>query len=162
SALTRRQMTLNAEMQARMTERFNVAGALLVRLFGRPAEEDEEYAARAAGVRDAGVSIAVNRVSFMAGLGLGASLATALVYGLGGLMAVAGELTVGTLVAMAALLSRLYAPLTALSNVRVDIMTALVSFERIFEVLDLQPLVREADEPEEIPDGPVGVRLEDV
>ncbi|WP_141820106.1 ABC transporter ATP-binding protein [Ornithinimicrobium humiphilum] len=162
SALTRRQMTLNAEMQARMTERFNVAGALLVRLFGRPAEEDEEYAARAAGVRDAGVSIAVNRVIFMAGLGLVASLATALVYGLGGLMAVAGELTVGTLVAMAALLSRLYAPLTALSNVRVDIMTALVSFERIFEVLDLQPLVREADEPEEIPDGPVGVRLEDV
>ncbi|WP_029202551.1 ABC transporter ATP-binding protein [Ornithinimicrobium pekingense] len=162
SQLTRRQMTLNADMHTRMTERFNVAGALLVRLFGRPAEEDQEYAVRAAGVRDAGVSIAVNRVVFMAGLGLVASLATALVYGMGGLMAVAGELTTGTLVAMAALLSRLYAPLTALSNVRVDIMTALVSFERIFEVLDLQPLVREADEPEEIPDGPVGVRLEGV
>ena len=162
SQLTRRQMTLNADMHTRMTERFNVAGALLVRLFGRPAEEDEQYAVRAAGVRDAGVSIAVNRVVFMAGLGLVASLATALVYGLGGLMAVAGQLTTGTLVAMAALLSRLYAPLTALSNVRVDIMTALVSFERIFEVLDLQPLVREADDPVDIPDGPVGVRLEDV
>ncbi len=162
SALTRRQMGLNADMHTRMTERFNVAGALLVRLFGRPEEEDEQYAVRAQGVRDAGVAIAVNRVVFMAGLGLVASLATALVYGMGGLMAVAGELTVGTLVAMAALLSRLYGPLTALSNVRVDIMTALVSFERIFEVLDLQPLVREAEDPVEIPEGPVGVTLEDV
>ena len=162
SALTRRQMTLNADMHTRMTERFNVAGALLVRLFGRPSQEDLEYAARARGVRDAGVEIAVNRVVFMAGLGLVASLATALVYGLGGLMAVAGELSIGTLVAMAALLSRLYAPLTALSNVRVDIMTALVSFERIFEVLDLRPLVREAAQPADIPRGPVGVSLEDV
>ncbi|WP_122261020.1 ABC transporter ATP-binding protein [Ornithinimicrobium cerasi] len=162
STLTRRQMDLNADMHTRMTERFNVGGALLVRLFGRPVEEDSGYAVRARGVRDAGVSIAVNRVVFMAGLGLVASLATALVYGMGGLMAVAGELTVGTLVAMAALLSRLYAPLTALSNVRVDIMTALVSFERIFEVLDLQPLVREAEDPQAIPDGPVGVRLEGV
>lgn len=162
SLLTRRQMTLNADMHTRMTERFNVAGALLVRLFGRPREEDEEYAARARGVRDAGVEISVNRVVFMAGLGLVASLATALVYGMGGLMAVAGELTVGTLVAMAALLSRLYAPLTALSNVRVDIMTALVSFERIFEVLDLRPLVREAEHPREIPEGQVGIRLRDV
>jgi ATP-binding cassette subfamily B protein len=162
SALTRTQMTLNADMHTRMTERFNVAGALLVRLFGRPDQENQEYAERARGVRDAGVSIAVNRVVFMAGLGLVASLATALVYGMGGLMAVAGELSVGTLVAMAALLSRLYAPLTALSNVRVDIMTALVSFERIFEVLDLRPLVREAEEPRDIPAGRVGVRLEDV
>lgn len=162
STLTRTQMNLNAELQTRMTERFNVAGALLVRLFGRPAQEEREYAERAAGVRDAGVSIAVNRVVFMSGLGLVASLATALVYGMGGLMAVAGQLTVGTLVAMAALLSRLYAPLTALSNVRVDIMTALVSFERIFEVLDLRPLVREAEQPVDIPTGPVGVRLEGV
>ena len=162
SALTRRQMTLNADMHTRMTERFNVAGALLVRLFGRPREEDEEYEVRARGVRDAGVAISVNRVVFMAGLGLVASLATALVYGMGGLMAVAGQLTVGTLVAMAALLSRLYAPLTALSNVRVDIMTALVSFERIFEVLDLRPLVREAEHPVDLPEGPVGIRLRDV
>jgi ATP-binding cassette subfamily B protein len=162
SELTRRQMTLNADLASRMTERFNVAGALLVRLFGRPQQEDEEYAARARGVRDAGVSIAVNRVVFMAGLGLVASLATALVYGMGGLMAVAGELSVGTLVAMAALLGRVYGPLTALSNVRVDVMTALVSFERIFEVLDLEPLVTEAPDAVDIPTGPVGIELEGV
>jgi ATP-binding cassette, subfamily B, bacterial len=162
SLLTRTQMGLNADMHTRMTERFNVAGALLVRLFGRPDTEDREYAERARGVRDAGVSIATNRAVFMAGLGLVAALATALVYGLGGVMAVEGELTVGTLVAMAALLSRLYAPLTALSNVRVDIMTALVSFERIFEVLDLRPLVREAPDPVDIPAGPVGIDLQDV
>ena len=162
SELTRKQMTLNAELATRMTERFNVAGALLVRLFGRPAQEDQEYAVRARGVRDAGVQIAVNRVIFMAGLGLVAALATALVYGMGGLMAVAGSLSVGTLVAMAALLGRMYGPLTALSNVRVDVMTALVSFERIFEVLDLRPLVREAPDAVDLPHGPVGVDLDDV
>ena len=162
SALTRRQMALNADMQARMTERFNVGGALLVRLFGRPATEDEEYAERAAGVRDSGVSIAVNRVFFMAALGLVAALATALVYGLGGLMTIAGQLTTGTLVAMSVLLTRMYGPLTSLSNVRVDIMTALVSFERIFEVLDLRPLVREAEKPVAIPAGPVGIELSGV
>ncbi|ANS77670.1 Lipid A export ATP-binding/permease protein MsbA [Serinicoccus hydrothermalis] len=162
SALTRQQMTLNADMQARMTERFNVGGALLVRLFGRPRTEDEEYAERAAGVRDAGVSISVNRVFFTAALGLVAALATALVYGLGGLMVIGGTLTTGTLVAMSTLLTRMYAPLTSLSNVRVDIMTALVSFERIFEVLDLRPLVREADDPDRIPAGPVGLELSGV
>jgi ATP-binding cassette subfamily B protein len=162
SALTRRQMGLNADLASRMTERFNVAGALLVRLFGRPLTEDREYAVRARGVRDAGVSIAVNRVVFMAGLGLVASLATALVYGMGGLMAVNGELTVGTLVAMTALLARMYGPLTALSNVRVDVMTALVSFERIFEVLDLEPLVTEVERPTELSGGPVGIELKDV
>ncbi|GAA1156498.1 ABC transporter ATP-binding protein [Ornithinicoccus hortensis] len=162
SALTRRQMNLNAELATRMTERFNVAGALLVRLFGRPEEENREYAARAAGVRDAGVSIALNRAVFMAGLAMVAALATALVYGMGGLMAVAGQLSVGTLVAMAALIGRVYGPLTALSNARVDIMTALVSFERIFEVLDLEPLVTEAPDPTAVPDGPVGVELDGV
>ncbi|WP_033229225.1 ABC transporter ATP-binding protein [Serinicoccus profundi] len=162
STLTRRQMGLNADMQARMTERFNVGGALLVRLFGRPATEDAEYAERAAGVRDSGISIAVNRVFFTAALGLVAALATALVYGMGGVMVVAGTLTTGTLVAMSTLLTRMYAPLTALSNVRVDIMTALVSFERIFEVLDLRPLVREADEPRDLPSGPVSVELSGV
>lgn len=162
SELTRTQMTLNAELASRMTERFNVAGALLVRLFGRPAQENSEYADRARGVRDAGVRISVNRVIFMAGLGLVAALATALVYGLGGLMAVAGNLSVGTLVAMAALLGRMYAPLTALSNARVDIMTALVSFERIFEVLDLRPLVRESQGARSIPDGPVEITVDDV
>ncbi|WP_134773451.1 ABC transporter ATP-binding protein [Ornithinimicrobium flavum] len=162
SDLTRRQMSLNADMQSRTTERFNVAGALLVRLFGRPVQEQQEYGDRARGVRDAGVAIAVNRVIFLAGLGLVAALATALVYGLGGLMAISGELTIGELVAMAALLSQLYAPLTALSNVRVDIMTALVSFERIFELLDLQPLVAESNAARDLPSGPVEVELRDV
>lgn len=162
SALTRTQMNLNSELASRMTERFNVAGALLVRLFGDPRTESREYAQRARGVRDAGVAISVNRVVFMAGLGLVAALATAIVYGLGGVMAINGTLTVGTLVAMAALLARIYGPLTALSNVRVDIMTALVSFERIFEILDLRPLVTEAEHPVEVPEGPVGITLEGV
>ncbi|MGB7425800.1 MAG: ABC transporter ATP-binding protein [Ornithinimicrobium sp.] len=162
SALTRKQMNLNSELASRMTERFNVAGAMLVRLFGRPQTEAEEYAERARGVRDAGVAISVNRIIFAAGLGLVAALATALVYGLGGILAISGSLSVGTLVAMAALLGSLYGPLTALSNARVDVMTALVSFERIFEVLDLQPLVAESEDPVSIPDGMVGIRLDGV
>ena len=162
AGITREQMSLNADLGARMTERFNVAGALLVKLFGRPEEEDAAYAGRAAKVRDAGVAISLQRSVFFVGLTLLASLATAIVYGVGGAMAVDGALTVGTLLALAALLGRLYAPLTTLSNVRVDVMTALVSFERVFEVLDLQPLVREAAHPVDIPDGPVEVRLEDV
>ena len=145
-----------------MTERFNVAGALLVKLFGRPAVEDEEYAVRAARVRDIGVRIAVNRSVFMVALTLVASLATAMVYGVGGLMAVNGTLTVGTLLALTALLARLYGPLTAISNVRVDIMTALVSFERVFEVLDLEPLVAEAPDARPVPEGPVRVEVDDV
>ncbi len=162
SALTRSQMNLNSELASRMTERFNVAGAMLVRLFGSPSTEAREYADRAQGVRDAGVAISVNRVIFGAGLGLVAALATALVYGLGGLFAISGSLSTGNLVAMALLLGSLYGPLTALSNARVDVMTALVSFERIFEILDLEPLVREADDPASIPDGPVGISLEGV
>ncbi|MGB3764469.1 MAG: ABC transporter ATP-binding protein [Ornithinimicrobium sp.] len=162
STLTRKQMNLNSELASRMTERFNVAGAMLVRLFGRPHTEAEEYAERAQGVRDAGVAISVNRVIFAAGLGLVAALATALVYGLGGLLAISGSLSVGSLVAMAALLGSLYGPLTALSNARVDVMTALVSFERIFEILDLRPLVAEAEDAVSIPDGMVGIRLDGV
>ena len=137
SALMHTQMTANAELGSRMTERFNVAGALLVKLFGTPVREESEYAVRAAAVRDTGVRIAMNRTTFVVALSLVAALATAMVYGFGGLMAVSGTLTVGTLLALAALLSRLYGPLTALSGVRVDVMTALVSFERVFEVLDL-------------------------
>lgn len=162
AGLTRGQMIENADLGARMTERFNVAGALLVKLFGRPEQEDAEYSARAAKVRDIGVSIAVQRAIFMVGLVLLASLATALIYGVGGVMAVNGTLTVGTLLALAALLGRLYAPLTALSNVRVDVMTALVSFERVFEILDLQPLVREAQHPRPLPSGPLEVTLDQV
>lgn len=162
AGLTRSQMVENADLGARMTERFNVAGALLVKLFGRPATEDEEYAERAAKVRDIGVSIAVQRSILLIGLTLLASLATAMVYGIGGVMAVEGALTIGTLLALAALLGRLYAPLTALSNVRVDVMTALVSFERVFEILDLKPLVEEADNPRELPSGALDVELQDV
>jgi len=162
SSLAHEQMVQNADLGTRMTERFNVAGALLVKLFGRPAVEDEEYAVRAANVRDIGVRIAVNRSVFLVALTLVASLATAMVYGVGGLMAVGGTLTVGTLIALTALLTRLYGPLTAISNVRVDIMTALVSFERVFEVLDLEPLVAEAPDARPVPPGPVRVEVDGV
>ncbi|EWT06597.1 ABC transporter [Intrasporangium chromatireducens Q5-1] len=162
ASLSHRQMGLNADMGTRMTERFNVAGALLVRLFGDPAREQAEYSERAGKVRDIGVEIALNRSFFMAGMTFIAALATAMVYGFGGLMAVGGTLTVGTLLALAALLARLYGPLTSLSNVRVDIMTALISFERVFEVLDLQPLVAERPGARTLPSGPLGVELDDV
>jgi ATP-binding cassette, subfamily B, bacterial len=162
AGLSHAQMGLNADMGSRMTERFNVAGALLVKVFGDPRREDEEYAVRAAGVRDMGVRIAMNRSVFIVALTLVASLATAMVYGFGGLMAVGGTLTVGTLLALTALLARLYGPLTALSNVRVDVMTALVSFERVFEVLDLKPLITEKPSARPLPAGPVGVELDEV
>jgi ATP-binding cassette subfamily B protein len=162
AGLSTLQMNLNADMGSRMTERFNVAGALLVKLFGNPAREDREYSERAAKVRDAGVRIALNRTVFMVALGLVAALATAMVYGFGGVMAVNGTLTVGTLLALSALLGRLYAPLTAISNVRVDIMTALVSFERVFEVLDLQPIVTEKADARRLPDGPLSVEVDHV
>ena len=162
ASLSHRQMGFNADMGTRMTERFNVAGALLVRLFGDPAREQAEYSERAGKVRDIGVEIALNRSFFMAGMTFIAALATAMVYGFGGLMAVGGTLTVGTLLALAALLARLYGPLTSLSNVRVDIMTALISFERVFEVLDLQPLVAERPGARTLPSGPLGVELDDV
>ncbi|TAK69608.1 MAG: ABC transporter ATP-binding protein [Actinomycetota bacterium] len=161
-ALTREQMQLNAEMSTQMTERFNVAGALLVKLFGRPAEEDEVFAGRAGRVRDIGVRIAMANRYFFTALTLVAMLATALVYGVGGNLVINGTLTLGTLLALAALLGQLYGPLTALSNVRVDVMTALVSFERVFEVLDLPPLVAEPERPQPLPAGPVAVEFEHV
>ena len=162
AGLAHEQMGLNAELGTRMTERFNVAGALLVKLFGRPHIEDEQFAERAGKVRDIGVRISLNRAVFFVGLTLVASLATAMVYGVGGVMAVNGGLTVGTLLALAALLGRLYGPLTALSNVRVDVMTALVSFERVFEVLDLEPLVKEKAEPVALERRPVAVDFDHV
>jgi len=160
--LTRQAMQLNAEMASRMTERFNVAGALLVKLFGRPEVEDAEFSARAGQVRDVGVKIAMSNRVFFTALTLVASLATAVVYGVGGWLAIDGTLSVGTLLALAALLGRLYGPLTALSNVRIDVMTALVSFERVFEVLDLVPLVRDRPGAVDLPKGPVAVQLEEV
>jgi len=155
-------MGLNAELGTRMTERFNVAGALLVKLFGQPRIEDEQYSERAGRVRDIGVKIALSRTVFFVSLTLVASLATALIYGAGGLMVINASLQLGELVALAALLGRLYGPLTALSNVRVDVMTALVSFERVFEVLDLEPLVQEAANPIALQQHPLSVEFEGV
>lgn len=160
--LRRRGMELNAELGNRMTERFNVAGALLVKLFGTAAVEDAEYAKRAAAVRDIGVKQAMTARVFFASLAAMGSLATALVYGAGGLMAIAGSVSVGTLVAFAALLTRLYGPLTSLSNVQVEIMSALVSFDRVFEILDLTPAVAEPEVPAALPAGPLGVELDGV
>src|SRR5690606_18200579 len=141
---TRESYELNAEMNTLMTERLNVAGAMLVKLFGRHGDEDVAFRGRAGRVRDIGVTSAVYGSVFMAALMLVASLATALVYGSGGVQAARGLLDVGTVVAMTTYLTRLYGPLTALSNVNVDVMTALVSFDRVFEVLDLEPAVRDA------------------
>ncbi|MQA06315.1 MAG: ATP-binding cassette domain-containing protein [Streptosporangiales bacterium] len=140
-AITRESYDLNAEMNTLMTERLNVAGAMLVKLFGQHDREDNAFQGRAGRVRDIGVTQAVYGSFFMAALTLIAALATALVYGWGGIEAVRGLLDVGTVVAMTAYLTRLYGPLTALSNVNVDVMTALVSFDRVFEVLDLEPAV---------------------
>ncbi|WP_345215740.1 ABC transporter ATP-binding protein [Georgenia halophila] len=162
AGLNRQGMELNAELGNRMTERFNVGGALLVKLFGAPGREEEEFAGKAAAVRDIGVKTAMSSRVFFAALGAMASLATALVYGFGGILAIDGAVTVGTLVAFAGLLGRLYGPVTALSNVQVDVMSALVSFERVFEVLDLRPLLRDADDAVALPDGPLSVELEDV
>jgi ATP-binding cassette subfamily B protein len=148
--ITRESYNLNASMNATMTERFNVAGALLVKLFGRPEDEVESFRARAARVRDIGVTSAMYGRAFFVSLTLVASLAQALVYGLGGWFAIKGELSAGTVVTLALLLSRLYGPLTALSNARVDIMSALVSFDRVFEVLDLEPMIADAPDAVEL------------
>ena len=161
-AQTREQMQLNADMSSMMTERFNVSGALLVKLFGRPEEEASSFAGKASRVRDIGVEIAMSNRYFFTALTLVASVATAIAYGVGGNLVIDGTLTIGTLLAITALLARLYGPLTALSNVRVDVMTALVSFERVFEVLDLEPLVSEAADAVAIPTGPTAVELRDV
>jgi ATP-binding cassette subfamily B protein len=162
AGLRRQGMALNAELGNRMTERFNVAGALLVKLFGDPGREDREFADRAGRVRDIGVRTAMSNRVFFAALGAMASLATALVYGLGGVLAIDGAVSIGTLVAFAGLLGRLYGPVTALSNVQVDVMSALVSFERVFEVLDLEPMVDDAEDAVDLPDGPLAVELDGV
>ncbi len=140
---TRKSFNLNAEMSSTMTERFNVSGALLVLLYGKSNEEGSNFSEKAARVRDMGVQIAVlNRIFFIAITSI-AAIATAFAYGIGGHLAIRGAISVGTLLAITALLARLYGPLTGLSNIRVDIMTALVSFERVFEVLDLEPMVKD-------------------
>ncbi len=162
-AITRESMQLNAQMSTTMTERFNVSGALLVKLFGRLPEESRAFSDKAGRVRDIGVTSAMYSRVFFAALTLVASLATALVYGIGGGLAVRGQLSLGTLVTLAALLGRLYGPLTALSNVRVDVMTALVSFERVFEVLDLPPMIDERPGAVPLPaEAPAAVDFHDV
>lgn len=160
--MTREAMGLNADMSAQMNERFNVAGALLVKLFGRPADETAAFSSRAGRVRDIGVRMAMANRWFFTALALVASLATAITYGLGGNLVIQGVLTIGTLLALVGLLAQLYGPLTALSNVRVDVMTALVSFERVFEVLDLKPMVNERPTAVTLPDGPLSVDFDDV
>ena len=145
-SLTRESFNLNAQMSSTMTERFNVSGAMLVALYGQPEQEKESFRGRARKVADIGITMALlNRLFFIA-LTSVAAIATAFAYGIGGHLAISGTVTVGTLLAITALLARLYGPLTALSNVRIDVMTALVSFERVFEVLDLQPMV--SDKPD--------------
>ena len=161
-ALSREQMNLNAEMSQTMTERFNVSGALLVKLFGDPKNEGNSFFKKAARVKDIGVRIAMTNTIFFVALTTVATIATAIVYGFGGSLVVSGVLTLGTLLALTALLARLYGPLTALSNVRVDIMTALVSFERVFEVLDLEPLVKDSNKPQSLPQGPLDIEFTNV
>ena len=144
-SLTRESFNVNAEMSSTMTERFNVSGAMLVALYGEPDREREYFRSRARRVADIGIKMAMlNRLFFIA-LTSVAAIATAFAYGIGGHLAINGGVTVGTLLAITALLARLYGPLTALSNVRIDVMTSLVSFERVFEVLDLQPMVKNQD-----------------
>ena len=152
----------NAAMTTQMTERFSAPGATLVKLFGRPDHEVAEFGARARRVADIGVRSAMAQMVFLTALGLVSALALALVYGLGGWMAVRGRLEPGTVVTLALLLTRLYAPLTALSSARVDAMSALVSFERVFEVLDLEPLIAERPDAVPVPEGPVSVELDAV
>lgn len=160
--ITRESYNLNASMNSTMTERFNVAGALLVKLFGHPAAEDESFRGRAARVRDIGVTSAMYGRAFFVALTLVAQLAQALVYGLGGYYAIRGQLSAGQVVTLALLLTRLYGPLTALSNARVDIMSALVSFDRVFEVLDLEPMIADADDAIDLPADAGSVEFADV
>ncbi|WP_344016952.1 ABC transporter ATP-binding protein [Pseudonocardia xinjiangensis] len=160
--LRRESADLNAGMSTQMTERFSAPGATLVKLFGHPESEAREFGERAERVRDIGVRTAMVSRVFVTALSLVSALAQALVYGLGGYLAVTGQIEPGTVVTLALLLTRLYTPMTALANARVDVMTALVSFERVFEVLDLLPMIREKPRAVDLPDGPVGVRLRGV
>ncbi|MBB5435289.1 ATP-binding cassette subfamily B protein [Nocardiopsis composta] len=162
ASISRDGMNLNAEMSSLMTERFNVGGAMLVKLYGRPEEEAAAFADRAARVRDVGVSQSVFGGLLFTSIGLITALATAVVYGVGGNLVIGGSFQLGTLVALTTLLARLYAPVTALSNVHVEVMTALVSFDRVFEVLDLKPMLREAPDARPLPEGPVDVEFDNV
>ncbi|MGH7749904.1 MAG: ABC transporter ATP-binding protein, partial [Candidatus Dormibacteria bacterium] len=160
AALQRESADHNAAMGNQMTERFSAPGATLVKLFGRPSEETTEFVTRAARVRDIGVRTAMVQWVFVSALTLVSALA--LVYGLGGYLSLNGGLNAGDVVSLSLLLTRLYAPLTSLASARLEVMSALVSFERVFEVLDLPPLIAEPAEPTQLPDGPLSVELDGV
>jgi len=160
--LSREAAIHNATMNTQMTERFSAPGATLVKLFGSPATESREFEIRAGRVRDIGVRTAMLQSVFMNSLTLMSALALALVYGLGGILAIGGHLQTGSIVALALLLTRLYSPLTALANAHVEIASALVSFERVFEVIDLEPLIQEKPDARTLPDGPVSIEFDDV
>ncbi|MFW2239279.1 ABC transporter ATP-binding protein [Rhodococcus opacus] len=160
--LNREAANHNSVMSTQMTERFSAPGATLVKLFGRPSEESAEFAVRARRVRNIGVRTAMLQSVFVTALTLLSALALALVYGLGGFYALRGQLDAGAVVAMAMLLTRLYSPLTALASARMDVMSALVSFERVFEVLDLKPLIAEKPDAVAVPEGPVSVEFDSV
>ncbi len=159
---TRNQANLNSDLSAQMAERFNVSGALLMKLFGNPKSENQQFADKAVKVRDIGINIAVANSIFMSSLALLGSLATAAVYGVGGFAVINQTMTLGTLLTLVALIFRLYGPLTALANVRVDIMTSLVSFERVFEVLDLQPMVTDKPDASDLQKGPATLEFSNV
>ncbi|MER7560463.1 ABC transporter ATP-binding protein [Nocardioides sp. NPDC126508] len=162
AGLTREQMDGNAALATTMTERFNVGGALLLKLFGRREEEDAAFAQRADVVRRLGIRIALLTRLFGATMQMVPALATALVYGFGGWLVIRGDVTLGTLTALGLLLVRLLGPLQALSNVRIDVMTALVSFDRVFEVLDLPSLIKEKADAAEVPADAASVRFRHV
>ncbi|HUY66844.1 MAG TPA: ABC transporter ATP-binding protein [Acidimicrobiales bacterium] len=162
SSITRESYALNAQMNNTMTERFNVSGALLVKLFGRPTEERGSFESKAGRVRDIGVTQAMYARIFIAALTLTAALATVVVYGWGGIQVIDKTLQLGTVVALASYLARLYGPLTALSNVQIDVMTALVSFDRVFEILDLPPMIDEKPDAGPVPPGPARVEFDHV
>ena len=162
ASLTRESFDLNAKMSSTMTERFNVSGAMLVSLYGKPEQESRLFSSRARKVADIGIQMAMLNRLFFISLTSVAAVATAFAYGLGGHLAIDKSITVGTLLAITALLARLYGPLTALSNVRVDVMTSLVSFERIFEVLDLHPMVEEKKDAISLPAGSAEIEVKDI
>ncbi|MFD0360426.1 ABC transporter ATP-binding protein [Nocardia sp. GCM10030253] len=162
AGMQREAASLNAAMSTQMTERFSAPGATLVKLFGRPHQESDEFALRARRVRDIGVRTAMLQTVFVTSLTLVSALALALVYGLGGWYALREQLDAGAVVSLSLLLTRLYTPLTALASARMEIMSALVSFERVFEVLDLKPLIEDAPDAVAVPDGPVAVELDNV
>lgn len=161
-ALTRESFDLNAKMSSTMTERFNVSGAILVSLYGKPEKESKLFSQRARKVADIGIHMGMLNRLFFTSLTSVAAVATAVAYGFGGHMAISGTISVGTLLALTALLARLYGPLTALSNVRVEVMTSLVSFERIFEVLDLHPMVQGRKNAATLSPGRADIKVNDI